>query len=964
MKRFSGILWLLCLVSNLSLFANRPLNWYTERTSALTTAKVLEIEREILSDLGNLVILEHLLEITGLATYQDLLAMPLAEKAAFGKNVIIAMLHAKLAGGAPVPSGKPVVKPAILPPSSAFSPVASAGAGSGVVSAPVTTTGSGYAHRTKIANLSNKKAITELLTFIQATTKNVFIIEDLLNIINPVIYSYQNLIGMRLDQKYAALVSELNKIINPIASATSAIPAAPVFTIPHVPTPAGPSTSPATSASTSVSHSTTTIPVTAPLVQPSTGLGPNAQILVDKGVVAANRLTGINDSLLTPYATRAKVGTPAGAVENKMVQDGIIAAAAAPVSEPKSTVSSLPSPAAASAAMAPVLPGNPRPALDLSGIVSGAKGLKSVSTAPADTSTSAASNPTGPLSMIEQLKAAQAKRGLIPPPSTDTSIPVAGSTGPAGAGTGFNPAKAAGNATASDTATKTTWGKAGSKATTKPTGFVSSRPRISDTGVAGAGSGSGSSAKAIAAPMVDIATLSGVEKYQELLKRRTPNDKLLEYLLAPRPVTKENIEEIAQRPNDQDISNKEILDYLLEHKFNQPKATVDTMLYEHKQVDLKRRLIPFAQRKEYDFKLSHGYNRSREWIEFFSPNNHMNVVDDKIIVDKDHINRHLDYGQGNTLFLIDSNTFDGRDYNVFPKIYNNYADFYWNKDGKSFLIVYGTDGDYGKFGSAKALRTAVPAGYSQLYDWITGDPVSDPMPPVIETVEIAPEELAKAMKKALKTEIKGESKIHFAARGPAGLKFTGELTPEQIADPDYLAALAIHYIDTELPLQLTDDQVKSLKDPASFMSTIAADLEQDPSTADKFTKAKIYCAINAGAVSEDTNPDVAKWRKALKDIVANYMRKYNLTPTVGQKGINGSAFGETISKFELDTANIRELQNPDFMTRELINELTRQDHEAASKLDRAKIFYGIKAGLVDASNPDLERWKTALEVYD
>ena len=914
MKRFLGILAILCLSSNLSIFASKPLSWYIERTNALSAAKILEIERELLSDLGNLVVLEHFLYITGLATYQDLLTMPLAEKNGFGKEDIVTMLQAKLANSGTNPasaSAMPASKPSLLPPSPTFVPVTAAGAGSG------------YSHRTKIADRSNKKAVTELLAFIQISPKNVFIIEDLLNIINPATYSYQNLIGIRLDQKYTALVSELNKIINPAASTASAMPAIETAT-----KPTGTSVSPVSSASVSGSSSPITSPVTAPIVLPATGLGPNAQILVEKGVASAHRLVGIDDAILAPYAKQAKFSTPAPAIENKMITDKVISAAA-PVSAPKPSAIGLPIPVTGL-----------RPMFDLS---------KPVASTPAPVA-APAPKPAGPISVMDQLKAAQAKKVILAASDTDA----AGSTGSAGAGSGFNPAKSS----EAVSAPVTTWGKAGSKPSTAPKGFVSSKPpRTSTTVSAGAGTGSGSATSAV--PQVDISTLSGVEKYKELLKRRTPNDKLLEYLLAPKPVTKETIESIAQHPNDQDISNKEILDYLLEHKFNQPKATVDTMLYEHKQVDLKRRLIPFDQRKDYNFRLSPGYNRGRSWIEFFSPSNHMHIEGDRINIDKKHTNRHLDYnkaGNMKTLFLIDSNTFAGYDYQVFPNTYEGADDFYWNKDGTQFLIVYGKDG------SCRGNR--VREGYSQLYDWITGNPISDAMPPVVQAVEISPEEVTKAMKKALKTEIAGESDLHFRARQLAGLKFTGELTAAQIADPDYLAALAIHYIDTELPLQLSDDQVKVLKNPADFMPTIEADLAKDPSTADKFTKAKIYCAINSIGFSGITSPDIVKWRKALNTIVANYMKKYNLQPTVGQNGINGSAFGETISKFRLDLANIRELQNPDIMTREAINALTGQDHVSATNLDQAKIFYGIKAGLIDASNPNLERWKGALGIYE
>ena len=256
-------------------------------------------------------------------------------------------------------------------------------------------------------------------------------------------------------------------------------------------------------------------------------------------------------------------------------------------------------------------------------------------------------------------------------------------------------------------------------------------------------------------------------------------------------------------------------------------------------------------------------------------------------------------------------------------------------------------------------------GYSQFYDWTTGEPVSEAMPPMVQAFEISPEDVTKAMKKALRTEIAGESPLHFRARQRAGLRFTGELTEAQIADPDYLAALAIHYIDTELPLQLSDDQVMTLKTPAEFMPTIEADLAKDPSTADNFTKAKIYCAINSSGFSGTASPaDIVKWRNALNFIVANHMQKYNLAPTHGQKGIDRSAFGETLSKFKLDLEDIREMKNPDTMTRESINTLTGKHHAIATNLDRAKIFYGIKAGLVDASNPNLERWKYALGIYE
>lgn len=941
MKRFLGILAILCLTFNLSIFASKPLSWYLERTNSLSESKILEIERELLSDLGNLAVLEHFLYITGLATYQDLLTMPLAEKNGFGKEAIVTMLRANLASSKPSASVKPASasampasKPSLLPPSPTFVPVTGAGAGSGIVAGARAATGSGYSHRTKIADRSNKKTVTELLAFTQSNPKNVFIIEDLLNIINPATYSYQNLIGMRLDQKYTALVSELNKIINPAASTGSSMPAINKST-----NPTGTSVSPVSSASVSGSSSPITSPVTAPIVLPATGLGPNAQILVEKGVASAHRLVGIDDAILAPYAKQAKVGTPAPAIENKMITDKVISAAA-PVSAPKPSAIGLPIPVTGL-----------RPMFDLSS----AK-LKPVASTPAPVA-APAPKPAGPISMMDQLKAAQAKKGILAASDTDA----AGSTGSAGAGSGFNPAKSSEAVSAPVT---TTWGRAGSKPSMAPKGFVSSRPPRTSTNVS-AGAGTGPSTVLSEVPEVDISTLSGVAKYKELLKRRTPNDKLLEYLLAPKPVTKETIESIAQHLNDQDISNKEILDYLLEHKFNQPKATVDTMLYEHKQVDLKRRLIPFDQRKDYNFRLSPSYNRGRSWIEFFSPSNHMHIEGDRIIIDTTQTNRHLDYnklGIEKLLYLIDSNTFGSHDYMVFPKVYKGADDFYWTKDGKQFLIVYGKDGLYKKFREEGGTR--VNEGYSQLYDWITGEPVSPPMPPVVQAVEISPEEVTRAMKKALKTAIDGESKIHFAARGPASLKFTGELTEAQIADPDYLAALAIHYIDTELPLQLSDDQVNVLKNPAYFMPTIEADLAKDPNTADSFTKAKVYCAIHSGGFSEITSPNIVKWRKALNTIVANYMKKYNLTPTVGQNGINGSAFGETLSKFTLDIPSIREMQNPDLMTREIINALTGQDNVSATNLDQAKIFYGIKAGLVDASNPDLERWKGALEIYE
>jgi len=103
--------------------------------------------------------------------------------------------------------------------------------------------------------------------------------------------------------------------------------------------------------------------VSAPATQVAPAQGPNAQTLADLDV---NIKLGVTDEDLAKYVKMLKVGLPSGAVEQKMIQDGIATANPAPVLPAPSTGVGAGAPA--SALPAPVLPA---PSTDAPAVASG-----------------------------------------------------------------------------------------------------------------------------------------------------------------------------------------------------------------------------------------------------------------------------------------------------------------------------------------------------------------------------------------------------------------------------------------------------------------------------------------------------------------------------------------------------------------------------------------------------------------
>lgn len=475
---------------------------------------------------------------------------------------------------------------------------------------------------------------------------------------------------------------------------------------------------------------------------------------------------------------------------------------------------------------------------------------------------------------------------------------------------------------------------------------------------------------------------AGVAKYRGMLRRGASNEEILTELLAPWQVNQENIQKLVPIESKQDINNMDVLDFLLEKKFNEPKGTIDKMYPYFKIVDVKRQLLPYKSRYHYDFEIPFNYNPaachfpykgdpkprnqifSRPWIEFPSST----------------LPRHLDYnkkGELRVIFLLNSDTFNNtnsetmspyaapNDYS-YIKRYNDISSYYWSKDGLSFFLVKDN-------------------GQSQLYNGMTGEPIGAQVQAMEEIkIEEADEDLAEdsASSASVSPEpgaapsvpvtgfnTKGaplkfptESEAHFRARLKAKLNMLGNKYSTQVSDTDILAR-AIIALDNKTFNILKDTDISLLRDTEEWIGSIGSILNQDPTTATMLDKAKAYVAIHNDLVNS-SDPRVVFWKQALEDIELASAGIVDLGATTKIKlkvpiKFDASIYGQTLGRFDLSASEQTLLFTPTKYIRSL-DRLFKQDPAKSDQLTQAKIFMALKSNWIDPederSNPDVIKW--------
>ena len=527
-----------------------------------------------------------------------------------------------------------------------------------------------------------------------------------------------------------------------------------------------------------------------------------------------------------------------------------------------------------------------------------------------------------------------------------------------------------------------------------------------------------------------VSSLGSVGEYNKLIKdfkrgrvlngdqQQELNDLILAHLLAPKPVTKETLEEVVPVDSVQDINNMAILDFLLEARFNQPKGTIDQMYPYFKIVDVKRQLLPLGLRTELYFKQPRplgftGYESAsnaanltdfpteeyykprdqtftRRWIEFPNPNPSMY--------------RHLDYSAegGSAVYLLNSSKWMpiSNDYDFFKKypIYssgdcgdpNKITSYYWMADGSAFMLTFSS-------------------GANQLYSAIDGNDITacakpEPITEVEAELEIdagsgsdsdsgtavlpAPtaEEAASAKAanvKQMMRQAKDETQAHSIARKVALLNASGKSGQ----DPDALKlGTIIQTLDMETYTGISDRQINALRrivnddyedysnDQNKFVAEVLGLMTQSPEALPIFDRAKIYYAIKySGDPRFTVSPNYVTWKSfvessdedlqaALVGVSAaassgGFVYNYNHVP-------RNEVIGAIMGRYALTSDQIEVFNRPaSFLPQ--VGKLLRKKVAEADAFEQAKIYYAISTGLQPkpgTTSDDLSRWKVALGI--
>ena len=433
------------------------------------------------------------------------------------------------------------------------------------------------------------------------------------------------------------------------------------------------------------------------------------------------------------------------------------------------------------------------------------------------------------------------------------------------------------------------------------------------------------------------------------------NKRIIAALFAPQKISDALISNRSSITAEMGIRNEAVLDFLLRDRFNQNPETVRQMILQDKQIGLVRFLLPYELRKRTILPKS-SETGGIGYVEYPSPVDAAHGIKTMHVRGQELHNsyRHLDFlPTSDTLWLINRHIFDTtrNDYRTGLPTYNDVSNFYWMPNGETFVLIYTN-------------------GKSGTYKGIDGSLVGELREPIVITAPTPPAAPAGFKKDGKAVQVNGETLTHFRARLRAKLN---EFEPRTLTerDPAVIRAMAILTLDKTFT-GLTDSDLKIFTDASEDDIELNKEISRIlalSSTQTLLDQAILYYAIKAGKIPR-SNPAFTHWNNIFNTLDAAMIAGQN---TQGENGIPADAITnpsqlasfitEAIIRYGLAGIEEEQLGRPvSYTNKTAITSLITKDPTAASSLDKAKVYFLIKANIVKSENPKVVEWRSVLNI--